>query len=118
MENLALCSVCHQALQPEYYFCPNCGHEVHEKPLSTTAFTQSWIYAFSIILPLICFIMVTKWPAIKYIRSQDLKARQIGWIAVALITLSTCVTIWLAYAATQEAIRVTTASLNQDMGGE
>jgi hypothetical protein len=111
-----LCRVCHQPILPQYYFCPNCGAKVNEPPLSTTPGTQAWIYAFSIILPMICFIFVTKWPGMKYIKSEDPKAKRIGQIAWVLIILSTCITIWLAIILTQAMIQSSISSINTDMG--
>src|ERR1700679_2412971 len=75
---LTVCTYCHQPLLPTYYYCPNCGTKVSGGELSTSLFTQAWIYIFSAILPVMGFIMVTKWPAIKYYRSVDPKAKNIG----------------------------------------
>jgi riboflavin transporter FmnP len=86
-------------------------------PLSTTPGTQAWIYAFSIILPMICFIFVTKWPGMKYIKSQDPKTKRIGQIAWVLIVLSTVITIWLVYNWTQQLIQSQINSINADFGG-
>ena len=97
-----------------YHFCPNCGTTLDVAPLSTTLITQVWIYAFSIILPLICFIMVTRWPGITYFRSSDPKAKSIGLTAIVLLTLSTIITIWLAYISVQTAINYSLSSLNVD----
>src|ERR1035437_3059110 len=102
-----ICSVCHQPILPQYYFCPNCGTKLNQAPLSTTIQTQAWIYAFSIILPMILFIFVTKWPGMKYFKSNDPKAKQIGQIAWGLLILSTIIVIWLAYVWTQKTIQST-----------
>ena len=113
MENI--CPVCHQPTLPQYYFCPNCGTKLNSAPLSTTITTQVWIYVFSIILPMICFIFVNKWPGIKYYKSKDPKAKQIGQIAWVLIILSTIITIWLAVIFTQMAIKSSVNSINSDL---
>jgi hypothetical protein len=91
-----LCPQCHQPILPTYYFCPNCGKKLNEPGLSTTVGAQAWLYAFSIVLPIICFLAVTKWQGIKYAKSLDPKARQIGYAAIALLTISTIVTFWYA----------------------
>lgn len=111
-----LCSVCHQPLLSSYYFCPNCGTKVNTPPLSTTLATQIGIYTFSIILPMIGFILVTKWPGVKYFKSKDKKIKKIGIIAWALLILSTIITIWLAYIWTLDTIQSLTQSINTDMG--
>ena len=110
-----ICPVCHQPILPQDYFCPNCGAKLNTAPLSTTPQTQAWIYAFSIILPMILFIYVTKWPGIKYYKSKDPKAKQIGQIAWTLLIISTLVTIWLAYILTQSMIQSSINSINTDM---
>jgi hypothetical protein len=112
-----ICAVCHQPILPQYYFCPNCGAKIHEAPLSTTTGTQAWIYAFSIILPMICFIFVTRWPGMKYYKSDDPKIKKIGQIAWALLILSTIVTIVLIYFWTQQLIQSQINSINTDFGG-
>jgi hypothetical protein len=115
---LMLCTYCHQPLLSTYYYCPNCGTKVSGGELSTSLFTQAWIYVFSAILPLMGFIMITKWPAIKYYRSVDPKAKNIGTIAFVIISISTLITIWLVYIEVQEAIQSTTSSINADLSGQ
>jgi hypothetical protein len=109
------CPVCHQSVLPEYYFCPNCGAKLHEAPLSTSPLTQAWIYAFSIILPVICYLLITKWPGIAYARSRDEKTRNVGIVACLLLAFSTIVTFYLAYAETQQVIQASVNSINADM---
>ena len=92
-----ICQYCHQAILPQYFFCPNCGSKVHEAPLSTSVVTQIGVYAFSIILPMICFIAVTKWPGQKYFKSEDTKTKNIGTAAWVILVLSTVITYWWAY---------------------
>jgi small-conductance mechanosensitive channel len=111
-----VCPYCHQPVLPAYYFCPNCGTKLSAAPLSTSIATQTWIYAFSVILPMMLFIFVTKWPGLKYYRSRDPKARMIGLNAFMLIILSTIVTVWMGYVWTQDAIQSSINSINADMG--
>ena len=111
----SICLVCHQPILPQYYFCPNCGTKLNSAPLSTIVATQIWIYAFSIILPMICFIFVTRWPGVKYFKSNDPKARKIGQIAWILLILSTILTIWFAIVWTQRTIQSSIDSINADM---
>jgi hypothetical protein len=110
-----VCPTCHQPILPQYYFCPNCGTKLNSAPLKTDALTQAGIYAFSIILPLICFIFVTRWPGVKYFKSNDPKAKQIGQAAWTLLILSTVLTIWLAIYLTQLYINQTVAGINADL---
>jgi hypothetical protein len=113
MENI--CSFCHQPILPKYYFCPNCGAKLNSAPLSTTIQAQVLVYAFSIVLPMICFIFAGKWPGIKYYKSQDPKAKRIGQIAWILVILSTIFTIWFAVVWTQKFINSSVESINSDL---
>lgn len=115
---LKLCAYCHQPLKPEYYFCPNCGKPVHNAPLSTEPLTQAGIYAFSIVLPMIFYLAITKWPGLKYYRSSDEKAKQVGFIAIVLLVLSSFVTFYYAYVWTEEAIQQATTQVNQELNLE
>jgi hypothetical protein len=92
-----ICSVCHIPLLPSYYFCPNCGKQIHEPPLPTDFGTQLGLYLFSIILPLIAFLFVTRWKGFKYMRQSDLKAKIIGMIATVLLIGTTVFSFWYAY---------------------
>ena len=111
----AVCPLCHQSVLPTYYFCPNCGTSLQQAPLSVTPMAQIGIYTFSIVLPMIGFILVTRWPGMKYYRSEDPKVRQIGQVAWILLILSTIFTCWYVYNWTQNAIQSSIASINADM---
>jgi hypothetical protein len=105
-----LCGVCHIPLLPEYYFCPNCGKQIHEPPLPTGIGTQLGLYFFSILLPFICFLFVGRWKGIKYMRSEDTKAKLIGTVALLLLIGSTLFSFWYAY-------HVITTMVQSAMGG-
>ena len=115
--SVGVCPTCHQPTLPQYYFCPNCGTKLNLAPLSTTVATQVWIYAFSIILPMLCFLFVTRWPGVKYFKSSDPKTKQIGQIAWVLLILSTIITIWLVVVWMQSYVQSTVAGINADMSG-
>lgn len=115
-EHPGVCPVCHQPVSSEFYFCPNCGAKVHDPPLSTSLWMQLGIYAFSIILPVICYLAITKWPGIRYLRSKDEDARTVGIIACTLLVLSSVVSFYYAYVWTEEAIQQATTQVNQEMG--
>ncbi len=111
-----ICSFCHQPILSQYYFCPNCGTKINSAPLSTTIGTQIGIYVFSIILPLICFIFITRWQGLKYFKSNDPKAKRIGEVAFIILILSTIIFFWMAFVWTQQAVQSTLNTLNADMG--
>jgi len=116
IENSNLCQTCHQPILPTYYFCPNCGTKLITAPLSTSFMTQVGIYLFSIILPLLCFLFISRWPGLKYTRSSDPKARWIGIVAFILIILSTIIIAYEAYAMTQALSKSINEALNMDLG--
>jgi hypothetical protein len=111
-----MCPICHQPTLPQYYFCPNCGTKLNSAPLSTTALTQIKIYLFSLILPAICFLFITRWPGLKYFRSADPKAKRIGEFAWTILILSTIITFWLAIVWTEQAVQASLDSINTDLG--
>ena len=110
-----VCPYCHQPILPSYYFCPNCGNKLSSAPLSTSIATQTWIYAFSAILPMLCFLFISKWPGIKYYRSKDPTTKNIGSVAILILVVSTVLTVWFAYLWTQEFIQSQVSSINADM---
>ena len=83
VQAVQFCPVCHIQIPAADYFCPNCGKELHEKPLSTSVGKQIGIYLTSFFLP-----PLGLWPGIKYLRQKDQKAQVVGIIAVFLTILS------------------------------
>lgn len=110
-----ICGTCHQQILPEYYFCPNCGTNLKPVPLPVDVSAQVKIYAFSIVLPMIAFIFVTKWEGVKYLKSNDPKEKQIGQIACLILALSTIFCIWYAVVWTQNFIKSQLDSINTDL---
>jgi hypothetical protein len=120
---ISVCSVCHQPLLPQYYFCPNCGARVDgkEAPLDTTVSAQVKIYLLSIFQPMILFLLYRWWHGLRYYKSADPKAHRIGQIAWALIIISTIITAWFTYSSyvwlTQTLQSSITNSVNSDFPG-
>lgn len=114
-----ICPQCHFPLKPEYYFCPNCGKNLRAgggAPLGTDTLSQILLYGFSIILPVIAYLAITKWQGIKYIRSSDEKAKQMGYIALALLLLSSIIVFWWTYVWIQGYVASSLSDLN-NLGG-
>jgi hypothetical protein len=112
-----VCTICHQPVLPSYYFCPNCGAKLNTPPLSTSISSQVQLYLFSLILPVICYLAITKWKGVKYVKSSDVKTKNIGIIACVLLGLSSIVTIWYATVWTQNEIQSATSQLGADLSG-
>jgi len=92
-----ICPQCHFPTKPEYYYCPNCGAKLTEPPLGTGVLDQILLYAFSLVLPWIAYLAITKWQGIKYLRASDSRAKQMGAIALGLLVISSAVMFWSAY---------------------
>jgi len=94
MENqVAVCSVCHQAISAKYYFCPNCGNNLKEKPKAISILTQVGLYALAIFLP-----PLGLWPGIKYMTKKGSQAKWVGGVTLVLTILSTILTTWAIFA--------------------
>ena len=106
------CPQCGVAIPADAYFCPNCGKKLAEPPVSTSVLMQVGLYTFAIFLP-----PLGLWPGIKYVRrgnaANDLNARRVGWITIALTIISTIVTTWLTIAFLNSYIDM----LNRSLGG-
>lgn len=107
-----ICPRCHFPTKPEYYFCPNCGAKLTEPPLGTGLVDQLLLYAFSLILPWIAYLAITKWQGIKYLRAPDSQARQIGLIALVLLVVSSIIAFWLTYTWIQGYVQSSLNSVN------
>lgn len=115
-----LCPQCHFPVKPEYYFCPNCGKNLRQAVavLPTDALAQFLLYGFSIVLPVIFYLAITKWQGIKYIRSSDPKAKQMGYIALALLVVSSVIFFWWSIVQLQGFVQSSVnGSLSNGCGG-
>ena len=84
------CPKCKLPILDTYYFCPNCGKSLKLKPSATSVLTQIGIYLLSALLP-----PLGLWPGIKYLRTENGKAKVIGAVAIFLTIVSTVLTILL-----------------------
>ncbi|MFH0818531.1 MAG: zinc ribbon domain-containing protein [Patescibacteria group bacterium] len=90
MENSqAMCPTCHQLIQEEYYFCPNCGQNLKEKPTAISIPAQIGWYIFAIILP-----PLGLWPGIKLMMKKSSQSKRVGIIIVILTLTSTILMSW------------------------
>lgn len=119
-DHKSICPQCHQPVLPEYYFCPNCGKGLKEKPLSTTIWAQLWLYIFTLVfMPLTSYLVYRYWNGIKYFRSEDPKAKRIGLISIILLIgtiIAVAWSIWTGFAWFQVYIKTQQSSPNY-LGG-
>ena len=90
MTNDLKCPYCGAPIDAGFYFCPNCGKQLRIKPTQTSVMSQIGVYLLSFFLP-----PLGLWPAYRYLRQSDRKAKTIGWIAVALTVISLVLAVWL-----------------------
>jgi hypothetical protein len=93
MDNITnICPVCHQTILAEYYFCPNCGNNLKEKPVKISILTQIGLYALAVFLP-----PLGLWPGITYMMKKNPQAKRIGLITIILTLISTILMIWAIF---------------------
>ncbi len=102
------CPFCSSLIDSSAFFCPTCGKNVKEKPLSTSILSQIGLYAVSILLPPL-FIGWT----IKYLKSADQKTKQIGILSLILTTLSLIIGVWISIAFAKTLTQSVNQQLNQ-----
>ena len=88
--DIKFCKSCGVQVLDTYHFCPNCGKKVNEV-ISVSTAAQLGIYAISLILP-----PLGLWPAFKYLKSGNDKAKMIGIVAIVLTVISTVITLWVS----------------------
>ena len=104
----ATCPVCHQAISPGFYFCPNCGNNLKEEPVKISIISQIGLYIFSILLP-----PFGLWPGIKYAKKKSPQARQVGYIMIALTLISAIIMTWQIFAIFENYLN----QMNEVLGG-
>lgn len=117
VSSIFLCPQCHFAVKPEYYYCPNCGKNLRAAALPTDTLSQFLLYGFSIVLPFIAYLAITKWQGIKYIRSEDPKAKQMGYIALIILIVSSIFVIWWTTVQIEGYIQSSVTDFNTNFSG-
>ena len=107
------CPHCGTAVTPDNIFCPHCGKELKPSQPSVTLFSQLTSYLISIFLP-----PFGLWPAFRYLKQTDPKARRAGIICIVLTVLSLLTTVLLTTYYVQRFNQVMNQELNQyqDLG--
>lgn len=79
----SFCSKCKAPVQPEFYFCPQCGKSLKPKPISTSLANQIVAYAVSLLLP-----PLGLYYTYKYFKLHTNSGKIIAWITIILTVLS------------------------------
>jgi len=85
------CPSCSSLIGVPADFCPSCGKNLKVKPLSTGMGAQIGLYLVSVLLP----PLFLGW-TLKYLKSTDPKAKQIGMISLGLTIVTLIAVIWLS----------------------
>jgi uncharacterized membrane protein YqaE (UPF0057 family) len=73
----------------EFYFCPNCGNNLRERPKPISILTQIGLYILAIFLP-----PLGLWPGIKYLAKKGKQAKWVGSITIVLTLISSVIVTW------------------------
>jgi hypothetical protein len=85
------CPKCHTVVRTTDYFCFNCGTNLRPAPPPTDAGSQFMLYLGSVFIP--PFGILWGW---KYLRSEDSKAKIVGYVACILTIISLIIgMIWV-----------------------
>lgn len=85
------CRYCSQPITTFDYFCPSCGKKLKEKPISTEFWPLVWLFVLSLFFP-----PFGLGKTIRYIRSEDEKAKVMGWLSLIVTVVAIIVTIWIS----------------------
>ena len=83
------CESCHVVSPATFFFCPNCGHNLRPKPLSTTILKQTGLYLLAFLLP-----PLGLWPGIRYLKGKTDAEKIVGAVLVILTVVSIILTLW------------------------
>jgi len=101
------CPQCKAIALSSFYFCPNCGKKLRDKPMSTSVATQIGVYLLSFFLPPFGLI-----PALRYMRQTDRKSKIIGVVAIVLTAISLVVSVYYAIIFINQFNQTLTSQLN------
>lgn len=99
-----ICPHCQKMAHDTDYFCPFCGKKLKDPPLSTSFGKQIGLYLFALLLPPFGII-----PAVKYLRADSQKARNIGIVILVLTAVIIIITLALTVQVITEANKVISA---------
>jgi hypothetical protein len=79
MDQITSCPTCHQPVDPQDYFCRNCGANLKPKPLSMTFMQIVSLFIGSLVLPPMGII----W-GYRYLKENDSKAKIFGLFLIVI----------------------------------
>jgi len=106
-----VCPFCHSPIEATDFFCPACGKNVREKPLSTSVWTQIGLYTVSTLLP----PFFLPW-TLKYLKANDPQTKKIGYISLGLIIFTLIFATWYTFIFTRNIATEVTKQLDGQVG--
>ncbi|PIU69310.1 hypothetical protein COS81_00435 [candidate division WWE3 bacterium CG06_land_8_20_14_3_00_42_16] len=88
MEVPLACPRCHTVVNPDDYFCANCGEKLKKPQFSLSHWKVITIYLVSFLLPPSGLYF-----GLKYLRQNDEKLKKVGKLAIVLTGVSLAITI-------------------------
>lgn len=85
------CKFCNLPITRADYFCPNCGKKLKDKPVSMSFWPLIWLFVLSSVLPPLGILLT-----IRYIKSEDERARTVGWISLVVTVVALIVTLLIS----------------------
>lgn len=77
------CPACKTSVEITYYFCPSCGKQLRDRPLSTSFWQQLKVYIVSFLFP-----PFGLWSAFRYLTQKGIGTKIIGAIATSLTVIA------------------------------
>jgi hypothetical protein len=108
MSSITTCPFCGQSVDLTAFFCQTCGKKLREKPVGTGVSAQLFLYALSVLVPPFGIGLT-----LRYYKSPDAKAKQIGLISLVLTIISLVVLTVTSIFYVQNLF----AQINQSMSG-
>lgn len=87
------CKYCHLPVTLQDFYCPHCGKKLKDKPVSTDLWPLVWLFVLSTLLPPLGIGLT-----IRYIKSEDQKAKSIGWISLMVTGLALIAAVYASKA--------------------
>ena len=87
--NNTICPSCNFTIQNDWYYCPNCGKTLRNKPITVSVAKQLLIYSVSFFLA----PLGLAW-GIRYIRNSNRNTRIVGLISIILTLIAIAFTIY------------------------
>ncbi len=88
------CPYCGKQNDPGAHFCFHCGKQLRGSDIPTSLGAKITLYAASVLIPPFGILRT-----IKYMKSADPAAQQMGLISLILTIVTLVATVWLALAA-------------------